>query len=912
MLRKIFAGYAAPELQKNIKTTLVFFLRVYYIITYTEIIPEEPLQKMIKKQSATKKNEETEFKVRWILYFCLALTAVLAVLSYSPDDISIIRGGSTDSPKNWIGTLGAYVSCSMMLLFGLATYFIVFFALLRSVRIFLGNEPGRSSFFWLSLAMISCGLMLLFAFDPRSVAGVLEALNLGSRLRPGDSIPGGVLGQFFAAPGGVSSAGAGWMVRCIGKVGVVISGSGLIAAGVALCYINDWHILLKKYVFAAKDTSGKKDALAALTSGKNAEEEEEEEEEEELFEDDELAEESAADLKQPEDSGSKENHRKKTAKTAEAKNTPATLLEHYLANDGVVAGGDDAAEAAFVPGRGAVDDSEEVDDALDLVASLDGAPAPVSAGTAAIPAPRNRNPEPGKHIISAGEKLRGAHGDYVVPPITMLSKGKEAMGESDAAIELAQARLQETLDSFEVPGVVSGYVTGPRVTRFEITLKPGVNVKKVEQIADNIAMNLAATSVRILAPIPGRTVVGVEVSNSHAEAVHMRSVMESDAWLSSKAEIPIALGKNVSGEPVVMDLAKAPHMLVAGSTGTGKSVCSNSLIISLLCRFSPQDLRLIMVDPKIVEFDAYKTLPHLLTPIITDPAKVPIALRWAAAEMDKRYRILARVGVKKLAEFNHRQHPETPEYDDDGKEIPATMPLLVIIIDELADLMMTEAKKDVETNITRIAQKGRAAGIHIIVATQRPSTNIITGVIKANLPTRLCFQVRSNVDSRVVLDTVGAEKLLGMGDMLFMSSGSMNIERVQGAWVQDDDIKSIVKFISEQAPQNFNANVVADNEAADAEIDEEYEAIDPEDRQDIASLVKKYMRPEDDDIIRKALEVVILDRKASTSYLQRRLRIGDNKAAEVVDILEARGILGPPSGSGNKRDILIFDGADIG
>ena len=352
-------------------------------------------------------------------------------------------------------------------------------------------------------------------------------------------------------------------------------------------------------------------------------------------------------------------------------------------------------------------------------------------------------------------------------------------------------------------------------------------------------------------------------------------------------------------------------MLVAGATGTGKSVCSNSLITSLLFKFKPDELRLIMVDPKIVEFDAYKTLPHLLTPIINDSAKVPIALRWAANEMDRRYHVLAQVGVKKLSEFNSRPVSSEPEYDRDGNLIPAKMPLLVIILDELADLMMTEAKKDVETNITRIAQKGRAAGIHIIVATQRPSTNIITGVIKANLPTRLCFQVRSRVDSQVVLDTPGSEKLLGMGDMLVMTSSSMEIERVQGAWVKDDDIKSVVKFVSDQAPQHFNDTVLAENDDSDEEIDPD-DMPDDEDLADIAPILAKYMRPGDDDTMRRALEVVVLDRKASTSYLQRRLKIGYNRAAELIDQMEERGIVGPPSGSGNKREILVFDGIDIG
>ena len=453
------------------------------------------------------------------------------------------------------------------------------------------------------------------------------------------------------------------------------------------------------------------------------------------------------------------------------------------------------------------------------------------------------------------------------------------------------------------------------MTRFEVTLEPGVNVRKVEQIADNIAMNLAAQSVRILAPIPGRPVVGIEVSNSKASAVFMRSVMESPEWRSGKAEIPIALGKDVSGKSVVLDIASAPHMLIAGSTGTGKSVCSNSLIMSLLFRFRPDELKLIMVDPKVVEFDVYKDLPHLLTPVINDSAKVPVALRWAVNEMEKRYRILAAARVKKISEFNARPLNGEPVFDSDGVQIPDRMPVLLVIIDELGDLMMTEAKKDVENSITRIAQKGRAAGVHVVVATQRPSTNVITGVIKANLPTRLCFQVRSLIDSRVVLDSPGGEKLLGKGDMLYMSPTSMHIERVQGSFVPDSDIQKVVEFVSAQAPQNFNNEVLAEEDPdAEPDVDDGGDDDDaPWDtgKTDVSALVKKYLRPGDGDVMRQALEVVILERKASTSYLQRRLSIGYNRAAELIDQMESRGIVGPPSGSGNKRDILVFDGLDI-
>ena len=504
--------------------------------------------------------------------------------------------------------------------------------------------------------------------------------------------------------------------------------------------------------------------------------------------------------------------------------------------------------------------------------------------------------------------------DYVLPPVSMLSQGDDSCGEDLEEISVAKAALAQTLEDFGIRGWVSAYTSGPRVTRFEVTLEPGVNVRKVEQIADNIAMNLAAQSVRILAPIPGRPVVGVEISNSKASAVFMRSVMESDQWRSGKAEIPIALGKDVSGKPVVLDIASAPHMLIAGSTGTGKSVCSNSLIMSLLFRFRPDELKLIMVDPKVVEFDVYKNLPHLLTPVINDAAKVPVALRWAVNEMEKRYRIRAAARVKKISEFNKRPIPEVPVCDDEGVPIPDRMPVLLVIIDELGDLMMTEAKKDVETSITRIAQKGRAAGVHVIVATQRPSTNVITGVIKANLPTRLCFQVRSNTDSRVVIDAPGGEKLLGKGDMLYMSPASMHIERVQGSFVPDADIQKVVDFVSSQAPQDFNNSVLAED-PPESDDDDDFGGDDDDDAPwdeegaDVSALIKKYMRPGDGEVMRKALEVVLLERKASTSYLQRRLGIGYNRAAELIDQMESRGIVGPPSGSGSKRDILVFDGA---
>ena len=496
----------------------------------------------------------------------------------------------------------------------------------------------------------------------------------------------------------------------------------------------------------------------------------------------------------------------------------------------------------------------------------------------------------------------------------MLSLGNEASGEPPEAIERAKLILQRTLDSFNIAGSVVGHISGPRITRYEISLVEGVSVKKVAQISSDIAMALSATTVRVLAPIPGRNVVGVEVPNTKSEAVFMRAVMETPAWKEGKMQIPIVLGKDVSNKPVVLDLAKAPHLLIAGSTGSGKSVCMNTLIMSLLFNFDPDDLKLIMVDPKIVEFEDYKKLPHLITPVINDAKKVPIALRWAVTEMENRYKTLARAGVKKLAEFNKLSPHGEPIMDAEGKAIldqneqPLVhMPILIVIIDELAELRMQDSWKDSETYIARIAQLGRAAGVHIVVATQRPSTNIITGVIKANLPTRIAFRVMQMVDSRVILDLPGAENLLGYGDMLYLAPGGSNVERVQGALVDDKDIKEIVKFVSNQRPQQFNEAVVAEEAEADDEGDPEIETYDDEDRRDIAPLLKKYLQPGDSDVVRKALEIVILDHKASTSYFQRRLKIGYNRAAEIADLFEERGIIGPDTGSGKPREILIFE-----
>ena len=890
-----------------------------------------------RKEDDSDKHDSAEFKLRYIVLFLLAVFVLLALLTYSPEDANIIYGGVNALPENWIGPVGAKFSWYMLVNFGLSSYVVAFMLLLRSIRLFMAS-PGKSKSFIYGTLLIWAGVLLLFGLEPVIFTPVAANLNLGRMDVPDFSIPGGVIGQFLAAPP-VEGGSAGILSGTIGVIGTMVLGWVLAVAGITVVYISDWYGVVRQWMLGSRndedderydddddadgDEEEEDNSLFARWKRRRHKGERDDEEVDDGDDEEEEEEEPVPSRHRrlkvdDDDAGEDEEEKPEKGKRLSRLRDIFRLDEE---NDDETDGEEPAGSSEKKHKMELFDDDdddededeeengEEIASAAEKRDPGNMTVAVSSPAAAAVP----ETPEVSTKVVRQGEKLRGEVGEFVLPPITMLAQGTNVMGENSDAIDLASNKIQQTLDDFGIAGRVTGFVSGPRVTRYEITLDPGINVKKVEQIQDNIRMALAATSIRVLAPIPGRSVVGIEVSNTRPEAVFMRSVMESEEWKHGKAEIPLALGKNVSGKPVILDLAKAPHMLVAGATGTGKSVCSNSLIMSMLFRFRPDELRLIMVDPKIVEFDAYKKLPHLLTPIINDSSKVPIALRWAANEMDRRYHVLAQVGVKKLSEFNSRPLSAEPEFDKDGHPIPDKMPLLVIILDELADLMMTEAKKDVETNITRIAQKGRAAGIHIIVATQRPSTNIITGVIKANLPTRLCFQVRSLVDSRVVLETPGAEKLLGMGDMLVMTSSSMEIERVQGAWVKDEDIKKVVQFISEQAPQRFNDNVLTEpDDGTDEDIDEEYEAIDNDDRADIAPLIKKYMRPDDDDTFRRALEVVILDRKASTSYLQRRLKIGYNRAAEIVDQMEERGIVGPPSGSGNKRDILVFDGIDIG
>ena len=503
-------------------------------------------------------------------------------------------------------------------------------------------------------------------------------------------------------------------------------------------------------------------------------------------------------------------------------------------------------------------------------------------------------------------------GDYVFPPLSLLAEpqGIGSMHQEDHAGTMGA--LVRTLDEFGVKVIPGEIHTGPVITRYEVKPAPGVRVEKIVNLDKNIALGLQAMSVRILAPVPGKGTVGIEVPNKVAEAVCMRDIVESKAWADANAEIPVVLGKDVTGKPMVMDLTKMPHVLIAGSTGSGKTVCINAIIASLLYHSGPEDLRFIMVDPKVVEMQMYNALPHMLIPVVTEAKKVPGALKWLIAEMEHRYQIFAKTNVRNIAGFNAKLLKDkeeqakaeamdaemTPEEraavsnmevprDDDAFEIPKKkLPYIVCVIDELADLMMV-APADIETCIARIAQLARAAGIHLVLATQRPSVNVVTGVIKANLPSRISFKVASKIDSRTILDGGGAEALIGKGDMLFIPPGTSNLVRAQGAFVSDDEINAIVEFLQEKNDPPVFA------EAVQQQIDaggEEGGGIDGGE--------------EADELLPDAIDVLRSTKRASTSMLQRRLRVGYNRAARLMEVLEDRGIVGPENGS-SPREILV-------
>lgn len=497
--------------------------------------------------------------------------------------------------------------------------------------------------------------------------------------------------------------------------------------------------------------------------------------------------------------------------------------------------------------------------------------------------------EQGIHEVSEEIALKEAEVKkaYEFPPMELLKKGKQTGGDSDAHLRETAGKLQETLHNFGVNVSITNVSCGPTVTRYELQPEQGVKVSKIVGLTDDIKLNLAATDIRIEAPIPGKAAVGIEVPNENNSTVMLRDLLQSEAFSSCKSKLAFAAGKDIAGKPVITDIAKMPHLLIAGATGSGKSVCINTIIISLLYKASPDDVKLIMIDPKVVELSVYNGIPHLFIPVVTDPKKAAGALNWAVAEMTDRYNKFAQYNVRDLKGYNAKVE-SISNIEDENK--PKKLPQIVIIVDELADLMMV-APGEVEDSICRLAQLARAAGIHLIIATQRPSVNVITGLIKANMPSRIAFSVSSGVDSRTILDMNGAEKLLGKGDMLFYPQGYQKPARVQGAFVSDQEVGAVVDFLSKQNP----------TAEYDKEIQEKIEAVKE------TTTAGADTANDRDVYFADAGKFIIEKDKASIGMLQRVFKIGFNRAARIMDQLYEAGVVGDEEGTKPRKVLMSME-----
>ncbi|HXT12989.1 MAG TPA: DNA translocase FtsK [Candidatus Angelobacter sp.] len=850
-----------------------------------------------------------------ILLFA-ALFLLMAQLSFDSHDITFLYNPPMRPAHNWIGLIGAYVAWWVFALLGVVAYVLPLLLAMFGAAYLLGflhylRERLRSSLLW-SLGLLISLSGLLFLADQ---GGILGNLRVGI----GATSAGGFLGYLTYG----NSAHYQWGFSLLGPIGATIlyAAIGLVSLVFLTAFpLGDW--LRHRVGNEEKSTAATPEEAVlerkARDLQKQAKKLQEEVERSGLGPDlKPVPEPTVRDLSVPQ----AKPRVKKTSSAEPVKEiTPAEEGEVISARE--VA----AATTADVLGKGAEPKADEKsgaakteDKAVEKTAekSADSVPEPVvhiadNSVPAAKPRPVAKKPKP---ITVASTPIIG---NYQLPSLDFLQHPDLTVKPTESKEELmANARLmQQTLGQFDIDVSLGDITKGPTITRYELHPAPGVKLEKIAALSNNIAAALKAERIHILAPVPGKSSVGVEVPNAVKTKVIMRDLLESDEWRNSKAKIPLALGKDVYGHPIVADLAEMPHLLIAGSTGSGKSVCINAIIASLLYRFSPDQLRFVMIDPKVVELQHYNALPHLVVPVVTDPKKVILALRWVVNEMEKRYQIFAKVGVRNIGTFNSRpnkklvpQEPELPlmakkekvepgaegfavEVDEeivvpreDDIVIPEKLSYIVVIIDELADLMLV-APADVEMAIARITQMARAAGIHCIVATQRPSVDVITGVIKANIPARIAFQVAAKVDSRTILDAMGADKLLGKGDMLYLPPGSAKLIRAQGALITDQELQGVVDFIAGQAKPSYEVEIHQQLSKPAASFGDE-SGID-----------------EDEEIVQQCIEVIRSEQKASVSLLQRRLRLGYTRAARIMDELENRGIVGPSKGA-EPRDILI-------
>jgi len=782
-----------------------------------------------------------------LLYLLAGLLLTAALVSYTPQQSRFFRVGGSPLESNWVGSGGAE---TVYLLLG----WVGFGAWLLPVFCFW--SAWLSFRHWRRLTGTRLAVMPLSVLALAGLAAMFESFGTSGYFPYG---PGGAVGQAYY----------GHILKpIVGDVGTAL-------------LMGTAYLLALVFVFD-KDISAEVGKLLAEFAAWRAE----------------RARRRALLLEQS-DLARLAGRRTEGAKTARA---PLELMPVDPENKNVLVAKPSEAKAA--PARSAAESKPDPAKRAEAKAEAKNGSEKPAAGRISLNIVKPEETRKAKAGV-----VPSAEDNYTFPPLALLKEQvRQSVQSSEEEHRRNAENLLRILGEFGVEVTLGEIHVGPVITRYEVVPAPGVRVEKISGLDKNIALGMRAQSVRILAPIPGKAAVGVEVPNEKSTPVGLREIIESELWSSTRAELPIALGKDVSGKPLISDLAKMPHLLIAGATGSGKSVCINAIVASILYSKSPHDVRMIMVDPKVVELKMFNALPHMLIPVLTEPKKVPAALKWLLREMEQRYQIFGKANVRNIIGFNSRKKgagAEAPPREqqgalagldplevDDGIEVPEHLPYIVVIVDELADLMMV-APAEIETNVARLAQLARAAGIHLIIATQRPSVNVVTGIIKANLPSRIAFQVASQIDSRTIIDTKGAETLIGRGDMLFTPPASSSILRAQGAFVADDEMQAIVDYLKENNDPPVYAQSV--QQQIDRTAREEEEGEDPEDDEELG---------DDSELYQQALEVLKSTRRASTSMLQRRLRIGYNRAARIMEVMEEKGIVGPENGS-SPREILV-------
>lgn len=840
----------------------------------------------------------------WAVVLVVAsLLLLLSLISYDPYDVGHVAATGHKAVGNFIGPVGAWIAFFTFQTFGLAAYGVMAVLAVIGATLLLGKElPWRGKLGAGVLLLVSLSCLLHVAGLERAQ----HALNLP------DSA-GGFLGLIVG----------GFFQKIVGRPGTILVFGG--------CYLISLILLInfRPSYWVALTVGRATDFWHRKRSTKSK-----------PGVDDELRDqERALTIKEFQTDRQVAKQEKEARKLATERANGSNVVDEEVARerrpepkfeDYTVArsqnGGDKKKATGEDVGSIAQKIAEKLKPKKEATADAISADTEAGAATPAIPKPKREKPAPTGPAPVLGTVTAASGEEYVLPPLDMLEQ-PPLPGKRDVMEDLkASAKvLRETLQEFGID-VESGDVTkGPTVTLFELYPAAGVRVEKISSLSNNVAMAMRAEKVRILAPVPGKGTVGIEVPNSSRTTVYLRDLLESPEWRNASGAIPIALGRDVKGNPIIGDLASMPHLLIAGATGSGKTVCVNAILASLLYRFTAEDLRLVLIDPKMVEMQHYNALPHLIVPVVTEAKKVPLALGWVIREMEKRFQIFAKSGVRNIASFNSRpkksMKPETETpldpvvvedaANENGKEegttkpkaeqellkievprdfeliIPDKLPFIAVVVDELADLMQTVGK-DVEMAIARLTALGRAAGIHLVVATQRPSVNVVTGVIKANIPARIAFQVASMQDSRVILDSQGAEKLLGKGDMLY-EPGSGKAVRAQGVLVLDREVTRIVDFIGGRAKPQF-----------EKELHQKL--------QRNSSLADTEPSDEDEELVEQCMEVIRQTNRASVSVLQRRLRIGYTRAARIMDLLEERGVVGPNKGAEPREILIDLDG----